>query len=327
VKIRSAPERAARAAILRAAESDRIGKVVARYGMRLGARRFVPAENLDEVVEVMRRLNRDGMRGVTGLFDDHAGTAADVARHEAEYGRQIDRLSAEGLQANVALKLTHLGIHISEEVVYAAVRRLLERAGAHGMRLRFDMEESDLVPGTLALYRRLREEGVDNVGVVLQTYLRRSEGDLADLLPLGLSVRIVKGAYLEPAAVAYPDKRDVDAAYVRMLERCLAEAEHTAIATHDPAILRAARVRISAGSVAPERYEFQMLYGIALALQREIVDAGYPLRIAAPYGPTWFSYLMRRLAERPANLGFFLRNALPRGEAITFRPRSPAKRL
>jgi proline dehydrogenase len=312
MKIRSVPERAARGAILRAAESGRVDTVVSRYGMRLGARRFVPAEDLDEVVEVMRRLNRAGMRGVTGLFDDHARAEADVARHEAEYGRQIDRLAAEGLDANVALKLTHLGIHVSDDVLYGAARRLLDRAAARGMRLRFDMEESALVPQTLALYRRLRAEGVDNVGVVLQTYLRRSEGDLADLLPLGLNVRLVKGAYLEPAAVAYPDKRDVDAAYVRMLERCLAEAEHTAIATHDPAILRAARVRTSAAGGAPERYEFQMLYGIALPLQRQVVDAGYPLRIAAPYGPTWFSYLMRRLAERPANLGFFLRNAVRR---------------
>jgi proline dehydrogenase len=309
---RSAPERAARAAILRAAQSDLVGTVVSRYGMRLGARRFVPAENLDEAVEVMRRLNRAGMRGVTGLFDDHARSEADVARHEAEYGRQIDRLAAEGLDANVALKLTHLGIHVSDEVLHGSARRLLDRAAGRGMRLRFDMEESALVPQTLALYRRLRAEGVDNVGIVLQTYLRRSEADLADLLPLGLNVRLVKGAYLEPAAVAYPDKRDVDAAYVHMLERCLAEADHTAIATHDPAILRAARLRVSAGGVTPERYEFQMLHGIALPLQREVVDAGYPLRIAAPYGPTWFTYLMRRLAERPANLGFFVRNAVRR---------------
>lgn len=307
--VRSGAERAARAAILRAAESDRVGKVVSRYGMRVGARRFVPAENLDEVVEVMRELNRAGMRGVTGLFDDHARSAADVARHEAEYGRQIDRLSAEGLEANVALKLTHLGIHVSDELMFEAARRLLDRAAAHGMRLRFDMEESALVPQTLALYRRLREAGTDNVGVVLQTYLRRSEQDLADLLPLGLNVRLVKGAYLEQAAVAYPDKRDVDAAYVRMLERCLEEAEHTAIATHDPAIVATARARIAAAADASGRYEFQMLYGIALPLQREVVDAGHPLRIAAPYGPTWFSYLMRRLAERPANLGFFIRNA------------------
>jgi proline dehydrogenase len=312
VSVRSGAERAARAAILRAAESDRVGTVVSRYGMRLGARRFVPAENLDEIVAVMRELNRNGMRGVTGLFDDHARSERDVARHEAEYGRQIDRLAAEGLEANVALKLTHLGIHVSDELMFQSTRRLLERAAGRGMRLRFDMEESALVPQTLALYRRLRAEGVDNVGVVLQTYLRRCEQDLADLLPLGLDVRLVKGAYLEPASVAYPDKRDVDAAYVRMLARCLAEAEHTAIATHDPGIVAAARARIAADGVAPERYEFQMLYGIALPLQREVVGAGYPLRIAAPYGPTWFSYLMRRLAERPANLGFFLRNAVRR---------------
>jgi proline dehydrogenase len=310
VNARSGAERAARAGILRAAESEWVGRVVSRYGMRLGARRFVPAENLDEMVEVMRGLNRAGMRGVTGLFDDHARSEADVARHEAEYGRQIDRLSAEGLDANVALKLTHLGIHVSDELMFAAARRLLERAAAHGMRLRFDMEESALVPQTLALYRRLREAGADNVGIVLQTYLRRSEQDLAELLPLGLNVRLVKGAYLEPASVAYPDKREVDAAYVRMLERSLAEAEHTAIATHDPAIVATARARVA--GVEPDRYEFQMLYGIALPLQRHVVAAGYPLRIAAPYGPTWFSYLMRRLAERPANLGFFLRNALRR---------------
>jgi len=312
VTFRSGAERAARAGILRAAESDWVGKVVSRYGMRLGARRFVPAEDLDEMVAVMRELNAAGMRGVTGLFDDHARTEADVARHEAEYGRQIDRLAAEGLEANVALKLTHLGIHVSDELMFGSARRLLERAAARGMRLRFDMEESALVPQTLQLYRRLRGEGVANVGVVLQTYLRRAEQDLADLLPLGLNVRLVKGAYLEPASVAYSDKRDVDAAYVRMLERCLAEAEHTAIATHDSRIVAAARARIAAERVAPERFEFQMLYGIALPLQREVVGAGYPLRIAAPYGPTWFTYLMRRLAERPANLGFFVRNAVRR---------------
>jgi proline dehydrogenase len=308
----SRAERLARHAILTAAESDRVGRLVSRYGMRLGARRFVPAENLDEIVAVMRDLNRMGMRGVTGLFDDHARTPLDVARHEAEYARQIDRLAAEQLDANVGLKLTHLGIHIDHDLMFESAGRLLERARARGMRLGFDMEESDLVPATLGLYRRLREAGADNVGVVLQSYLRRSEHDLADLLPLGLNVRIVKGAYLEPAAVAYPDKRDVDAAYVRMLERCLEEAEFTAIATHDPVIVARAQAEIGRRGVAPERFEFQMLYGIAGSFQRRIVSEGYALRIAAPYGPTWFTYLMRRLAERPANLGFVLRNAFRR---------------
>jgi proline dehydrogenase len=158
----------------------------------------------------------------------------------------------------------------------------------------------------------LREAGRDNVGIVLQSYLRRSEDDLAELLPLGLNVRIVKGAYLEPAAVAYPDKRDVDAAYVRMLERCLDGAQFTAIATHDAAIVATAQAQIRRREVAAERFEFQMLYGIATTFQRRIVSDGYPLRIAAPYGPTWFAYLMRRLAERPANLGFVVRNAFTR---------------
>jgi len=232
VTFRSGAERAARAGILRAAESDWVGKVVSRYGMRLGARRFVPAENLDEVVEVMRELNRAGMRGVTGLFDDHARSELDVARHQAEYGRQIDRLAAEGLDANVALKLTHLGIHVSDDLVLQSTRRLLERAAGRGMRLRIDMEESALVPRTLALYRRLRAEGVDNVGIVLQTSLRRSEGDLAGLLPLGLNVRLVKGAYLEPASVAYPDKASVDEAYASLMERLLTDGTFPGLATH-----------------------------------------------------------------------------------------------
>jgi proline dehydrogenase len=310
--MRSRAERLARHAILLAAESERVGRVVSRHGTRLGVRRFVPAENLDEIVGVMRELNSQGMRGVTGLFDDHGRTEADVARHGAEYARQIDRLATERLDANVGLKLTHLGIHVDSDVMFAAVMSLLERARGHGMRLRIDMEESALVPATLALYRRLREAGARDVGVVLQSSLRRSERDLADLLPLGLNVRIVKGAYLEPAAVAYPDKRDVDAAYVRMLERCLDEAEFTAIATHDPAIVAHAQAAVGRRGLPRERYELQMLYGIAPAFQRRVVAAGHPLRIAAPYGPTWFAYLMRRLAERPANLAFVVRNALRR---------------
>jgi proline dehydrogenase len=310
--MRSHAERLARHAILSAAESERIGRIVSRHGARLGVRRFVPAESLDEVVVVMRELNTLGMRGVTGLFDDHARSEDGVARHEAEYARQIDRLAAERLDANVALKLTHLGIHVDPELMFASVRRLLERARGHGMRLRIDMEESALVPGTLDLYRRLRAAGADNVGIVLQSSLRRSERDLADMLPLGLNVRIVKGAYLEPAAVAYPDKRDVDAAYVRMVERCLVEAEFTAIATHDPAIVARVQAEVARRGVPQERYELQMLYGIAPAFQRRVVREGHPLRIAAPYGPTWFAYLMRRLAERPANLAFFLRHAVTR---------------
>jgi proline dehydrogenase len=276
--------------------------------MRLGARRFVPAESLDEVVVAFRGLNERGIRGNTGLFDDTAHDAAAVARHEAEYARQIDRLTGDALDANVALKLTHLGAHVDSETLYGAVRRLAERAAAVGMRLRIDMEESELVDLTLATYRRLRADGLDNVGVVLQSYLFRSEQDLAGLLPLGLNVRLVKGAYLEPPAVAYQDKRDVDAAYVRMLERSLRAADFTAIATHDRKIIERARTIMREQSLPDDRFEFQMLFGVATRLQAELVGAGYPVRVSAPYGPTWFPYLMRRLAERPANVAFLLRN-------------------
>lgn len=308
MKPKQAVDSVSRRAILRAAESERVHAFMTRYGMRLGARRFVPAVSLDEVVEAFRELNRRGIRGVTGLFDDTAHDHDAVARHEAEYRRQIDRLASERLDANVGLKLTHLGAHIDADTTYAAVRRLTEHAGTLGMRLRIDMEESELVDLTLATYRRLRADGVDNVGVVLQSYLRRTERDLEELLPLGLNVRLVKGAYLEPSAVAYQDKRDVDAAYARMLERSLAEAEFTAIATHDPAIIDRAKELVRRGALSHDAFEFQMLFGIATRLQAAVKDAGYPLRVAAPYGPTWFPYLMRRLAERPANVAFFLKN-------------------
>ena len=302
----------ARSAILRAAHSPRVNRLVSRHGMRLGARQFVPAETLDEIVPIFRELNAQGARAVTGLFDDYALTPAQVGVHEQEYARQVARLADEGLDANVGLKLTHLGVHFDHDLMFECVARLLDQANERGMRLRIDMEESAVVDATLDCYMRLRGSGRDNVGVVLQSYLHRSKDDLDRLLSQGLSVRLVKGAYLEPAKIAFQAKAEIDAAYVALLERALPRAEFTAIATHDPAMIRAALAIIEREAITPDRFEFQMLYGIALAEQRRILAAGLPLRIAAPYGPTWFEYLMRRLAERPANLTFFVRGALNR---------------
>jgi proline dehydrogenase len=299
----------ARRAILRAAGSRRVNRVVSKHGMRLGARRFVPAETLDEIVPIFRQLNALGLRGVTGLFDDYALEPEHVATHEAEYARQIRRLMDEGLDANVGVKLTHLGVRFDHELMFESTARLADL----GMRLRIDMEESAIAGVTLDLYERLRRSGRDNVGIVLQSYLRRSPADLERLLPYGLNVRLVKGAYLEPPGVAHQRKSDVDAAYVALLERALPNAEFTAVATHDPAMIAAARAIIERERIAEDRYEFQMLYGIALGEQRRVREAGLPLRLAAPYGPKWFEYLMRRLAERPANLTFFLRSAVSPG--------------
>jgi proline dehydrogenase len=298
--------------ILRAAESQKVNKTVSRYGMRLGARRFVPAETLDEVVPIFQTLNRSGVRAVTGLFDDYGLTREQVERHAHEYSRQIVRLADERLDANVGLKLTHLGVHFDHALMFERVARLLDLGNGHGMSLRIDMEESDIVDATLDLYQRLRDSGRDNVGVALQSYLHRAPDDLERLLPLGLNVRLVKGAYLEAPSIALQHKRDIDEAYIGLMERALPNAEMTAIATHDPAMIQVARSIIDREGIPPERYEIQMLYGIAEAEQRRVLEAGLPLRISAPYGPTWFSYLMRRLAERPANLTFFLRGALNR---------------
>ena len=304
----------ARAAILRAADSPRVGRLVSRHGMRFGARRFVPAETLEEIIPIFRSVNAGGARAATGLFDSYATNVQELEGHEREYARQIVRLAEAGLDANVGLKLTHLGVRFDHELMFASVARLLDLAKLHGMPwLRIDMEESAIVDATLDLYARLRESGRDNVGVVLQAYLHRSPSDLERLLALGdLNVRIVKGAYLEPAAVALQDKPAIDAAYVALLSRALPSAAFTAVATHDPAMIKAAVEIISRAGVARERYEFQMLYGIAVGEHRRVLSAGLPLRVVAPYGPTWFTYLMRRLAERPANLTFFLRGALNR---------------
>ncbi len=172
------------------------------------------------------------------------------------------------------------------------------------------MEESARVEPTLRIYRRLREAGHDNVGTVLQSYLYRSEDDLASLLPLAPNLRLVKGAYLEPADVAYPEKSDVDAAYVRLMETSLAHGGFTAIATHDEALIEHAIAFTKADGIPNERFQFQMLYGVRPALQLDLVRRGYSVLVATPYGPDWYRYLMRRLAERPANALFLLRNLI-----------------
>ena len=301
-----------RAAILRAADSSLLRKVVDRYGMRLGASRFVAGETLDECVATLRRLNGLGLRVNTTLLGEDIRSPEETAAVVSEYEHIVDRLAAEGLRANVALKLTHLGLVLDEEIAFANVERVVARAGRHGMFVRIDMEQSEFVEPTLRSYERLREAGHGNVGVVLQAYLRRAPADLERLLPREPNLRIVKGAYLEPASIAYPDKSDVDRAYVRLVERALAGGAFVAVATHDERIIRHVRALARRKGIARERFQFQMLYGVRPGLQRDLAAQGYDVLVATPFGPEWYPYLMRRLAERPANVLFFLRNLLRR---------------
>jgi proline dehydrogenase len=297
-----------RSAILAAADSPRLQRLVQRYGFRLGAARFVAGETLDDTVPVLRRLNEKGLLANTTLLGEGVRDEAETRSVVAAYGEVLDRIAAEGLRTNVAVKLTHLGLAIDEGLASRNVAELVERAAAVGNFVRIDMEESPHVDATLRIYRGLRESGHANVGAVLQSYLFRSGEDLAALLPLEPNLRLVKGAYLEPPEVAYPRKHDVDAAYVRLLEASLAGGGFTAVATHDETLIEHAISFARERDIPKERFQFQMLYGVRPRLQVDLVGRGFDVLVATPYGPQWYRYLMRRLAERPANLLFLLRN-------------------
>ena len=301
-------EPALRKAILAAADSRRVQSLVRRHGMRLGAARFVAGESLDECIAVLRRLNDQGLHANTTMLGEGVLEPGETERVVSAYEEVLDRIAAEELRANVALKLTHLGLEIDEELAYANMTRLLGK----GSFIRIDMEQSQFVDATVRIYRRLRHDGFDNVGTVLQAYLYRTPDDLDSLLPLSPNLRLVKGAYLEPADIAYPRKADVDAVYARLAERMLSGTGHVAIATHDETLIEHA-IRYSEEHVVPrERFEFQMLYGVRPQLQLDLVRRGYKVLVATPYGPEWYPYLMRRLGERPANLLFFAKNTFRR---------------
>jgi proline dehydrogenase len=307
VRIPSA-EGLARAALLSVSESPRLAGLAQRHGMRFGAARFVAGDTLDECVAVLRRLNEQGLAANTTILGEAVEDSEQAEAVTARYEEVIQRLADEGLRANVALKLTHLGLTIDEELAYANVERLVAHAERLGSFVRIDMEQSSLVDPTLRIYRRLRESGHDGVGAVLQSYLYRTAQDLTELLPLCPNLRIVKGAYLEPPELAFPEKSDVDRSYVEVVEAGLLGGAYIAVATHDERIIDQVREFAAERGIERDRFEFQMLYGVRSALQREVAAAGYKVLVATPYGPDWYPYLMRRLAERPANLLFLLRN-------------------
>ena len=299
-------------AILLAATNRPLTSFVERHGMRLGARRFVAGETLDECVAVLRRLNERGLRANTTLLGEDVADEAGAAAAVSAYEQILDRLAAEGLRVNVALKLSHLGLAFGEDAAFGNVARVVDRAVDRGNFVRIDMERSSTVDATLAVYRRLRQSGRDNVGCVLQAYLRRSERDLEKLLPLQPNLRLVKGAYLEPAELAFPRKLDVDAAYVRLLEAALRGGAHVAVATHDERLLEHAIRFAEREGIARDRFELQLLYGVRPRLQLDLAARGYDVLVATPFGPAWYPYLMRRLAERPANVLFVLRTLIRR---------------
>lgn len=303
---------ALRKAILASSGSPRVRRFADRHGLRLGASRFVAGEDLNACVAVLHRLNERGLYANTTLLGEDVLDEAEARAVADEYLVIVQRLHDEELRANVALKLTHLGLDVDEELGYENVARVVQRAAELGTFIRIDMEYSALVDPTLRFYRRLREAGLDNVGTVLQSYLYRTPDDLESLLPLAPNLRIVKGAYLEPESVAYPKKADVDAAYLRLVERSLQGEGYTAIATHDERMIDHSLAFAEREGIGRDRFELQMLYGVRPQLQLDLAARGYKVLVATPYGPAWFPFFMRRLAERPANLLFVARNLVKR---------------
>jgi proline dehydrogenase len=297
-----------RTSLLAAASNERLNRFVSTHGRRFGADRFVAGETVDQFMEAVTLLNRRGFRVAAGLLGEDVRTAEDARAAATQYLAILDRFARERANANVALKLTHLGLALDPGLAFENVSAVAARAASAGNFVRMDMEQSAYTRATLDIYRRLRASGVDNVGVVLQAYLYRSESDLASLAALAPNVRLVKGAYLEPVSVAFARKRDVDDRFGSLIEMSLQGAGFTAIATHDDAIIERSIAFIRNRGIAAGSYEFQMLFGVRPKPQEMLLSQGFPVRIAVPFGSQWFPYFMRRLAERPANVFFFLKS-------------------
>ncbi|HEY1428265.1 MAG TPA: proline dehydrogenase family protein [Candidatus Tumulicola sp.] len=302
-----------RGAILRAAGDERVGRFVRTYGMQAGAARFVAGETVESFLNAAREANRRGFAVACGYLGEGVTAESDARAAAAQYCELLRTFASQGIDANVAFKLTQLGLDFDPELSYALAREITAVAADTGNTIRLDMEQSDFVDATLRTYRRLRSE-FDCVGFVLQSYLYRSGRDLDDAIAGAPNIRFVKGAYLEPPNRAFQSKSDVDENYVALVERALAVPGYTAIATHDAAIVARIEQTIDRLELPKRgRFEFQMLYGIGTALAERLRDRGYRVRLAIPFGEYWFPYLMRRLAERPANVAFFAKGLVARG--------------
>jgi proline dehydrogenase len=283
--------------------------VTTNRSMRRMSHRFVAGETLDEALEAARACNDMGMLATLDCLGENVSTAADAQKARDAYLEIFDRVAQGKLNANVSCKLTQLGLDLSVEFCEGLVLSIAERAAAYENFLRIDMESSIYTQRTVELVKRVRAQ-TPTVGAVIQSYLYRSESDVHDLLSYGCRIRLCKGAYQETAEVAYERKADVDANYVRLMRILLPSGFYHGIATHDPRMIAECIRWAAEKQISKDDFEFQMLYGVRTDLQRRLVRDGYRIRVYIPYGRDWFPYFMRRLAERPANVAFFIRNFL-----------------
>ncbi|HEX7720689.1 MAG TPA: proline dehydrogenase family protein [Pyrinomonadaceae bacterium] len=273
--------------------------------------RFIAGETTDEAVAAIREINE---RGCSASFDhlNESVSSVEATKDEVrEYLHLLELIGQTGIDSNVSIKLTQFGLEIATDLAYQNARSIVEDAARRGNFVRIDMEGSNVTQATIDVFKRLRSEfGLNDVGIVLQSYLRRTTDDARELLKIPARIRLCKGAYDEPASVAFPDKKDVDDNYVRVMRLLLASGTYHGIATHDPKMIEATIEFVQREGIGKDAFEFQMLYGIRRDLQEQLARDGYGMRVYVPYGKHWYPYFMRRLAERPANIWFVLKNFL-----------------
>ncbi len=297
-----------RSTLLKLSESKGFANWVTSNGTtRRMARRFVAGETLDEAIAAARECNNAGMLASLDYLGENVSTTGDAQHSRDAYLEVFERIAKEGLHANVSCKLTQLGLDLNIDFCQGLAMSIVEFAARYDNFLRVDMESSAYTQRTIDLVKAVRVRN-PAVGTVIQSYLYRSEADIKDLLAYGCRIRLCKGAYQESEEVAFPRKADVDANYLRLMQLLLSSGFYHAIATHDPRMIAATIRYAAAKQISKDDFEFQLLYGVRTDLQRRLVSDGYRVRVYIPFGNDWFPYFMRRLAERPANLGFLVRN-------------------
>ena len=299
-----------RSALLYLSNQQRVFRFVRNNGLaKRFARRFVAGEALDDALRAIQALNAKGITASLDLLGESVTNEREARAAGAAYVEMLDRINEHRLNANVSVKLTAMGLDVSEEVCVSIMHEVLGRAQALNTFVRLDMESSAYTERTLRLFEdRLYPSYKDHVGIVLQSYLYRTWSDVERAIQLRCRVRLCKGAYKEPASVAFPDKKEVDANYLKCMQALLDHGNYPAIATHDPRLIDAAKRFVADHGIDNTRFEFQMLYGVRRDLQEQLVREGYRMRVYVPFGTQWYPYLMRRLAERPANVAFMTGN-------------------
>ncbi len=296
--------------LLYLAQNERLRDFVIQNRItRSASRRFVAGEVLDDAIQATHKLNKQGIQVALDLLGENVADEQEAQKSTNDYIRAIDLIHRTAINANVSIKLTALGLDIARELCEENLRSILEHGQEQNIFVCVDMEGSDYTGQTIEIVQHAKQQ-YDQVGTVIQSYLYRSSQDVEQLIEQGVRVRLVKGAYKEPQSLAFQEKSDVDENYVRLMKMLLARGNFPAIATHDPEIIEAACSYVRDHGISKDSFEFQMLYGIRRDLQERLIKRGYKLRVYVPYGSQWYPYLMRRMAERPANLMLVMSNIL-----------------